>query len=292
MDPAVGLVFHAHDGTDAASRAALDALLFEIFKLDLGPLDAMDGRDPSYRSFSYFDAGGRCVANASLCALPLVVQGRPVDALGVQSVAVRPELRGRGLFRDLMQRALVWCDVRTPLVLLTTLIPDLYEHFGFRVVPEHRIVGPAPAPEPGMQPARPLVLGADIALVKRLLDSRTPASDLVGLRHFGAMFLQNMAAAPDLRLDHLPGRDAIVASDTRIPGTFRLLDVVAREIPSLATILGALGQIPDRVEICFPTDKLGYVGEAQPAGKRTKLMARGDFVDGSEPFMLPETAAF
>lgn len=291
---ASGLVFRTHLGTDTTSRAALDALLFEIFKLDLGPLDALGGRDPTYTSFSYFDGKGRCIANASVCALPLVVEGRLVDAMGIQSVAVRPELRGRGLFLDLMQRALAWCDERSPLVLLTTTNPELYRRFGFHVVPEHLVAGPAPAPRRGVRPARPLDLRTDILLVKRSLDQRVPVSDVVGLRHHGPMFLMNVAASvARWRLDHLLDYGAIVVSDTRDPGTFRLVDVVAKEIPPLAVILGALGLRPEQIEICFPADKLGYAGEARPAGKTTKLMARGPFVDGDRrPFMLPPTAAF
>ena len=291
---APGPTFRMHNGSDRASQAAADALLFEIFSLDLGPLDALDGRDPSYTSFSYFNSVKRCVANVSVCALPLIVEGRLVDAIGIQSVAVRPEMRRQGLFRDLMQRALAWCDERSPLVLLTTRKPELYERFGFRVVPEHRLAGPAPAPQRGVRPARSLGLKTDLALVKRSLDHRVPVSDLVGRRHHGSMFLMNvLESQARWRLDHLLDYGAIVVSDTRVPETFRLLDVVAKEMPPLAAILGALSLRPDRVDICFPTDKLGYAGEAHPAGKTTKLMARGPFVDGERrPFMLPPTAGF
>jgi GNAT superfamily N-acetyltransferase len=286
------LTFRLHDGTDLACRAALDALLAEIFRLDLGPLDALDGRDPTYTSLSYFDADGRCVANVSSCAMPLVVQGRKVEARGFQSVAVRPELRGRGLFRDLMQQALTWCDRRAPLLLLTTVNPDLYRRFGFRVVPEHRIVGPAPPPDTAARPARRLDLRGDLPLIKRLLDSREPVSDFVGLRHFGAMFLMNVAKSARMRLDHIEDHDAIVVSDRRQYGPFTLHDVVGRRIPSLAVILGALGLGPDDVDIRLPTDKLGYAGEQALPGKDTVLMARGRFVDGTQPFMLPHTADF
>jgi GNAT superfamily N-acetyltransferase len=288
----VTLTFRQHDGTDAACRAALDALLFDIFRLDLGPLDALDGRDPSYTSFSYFDEYGRCVANVSTCAMPLVVQERAVEARGFQSVAVRPDLRGRGLFRELMHRALAWCDERVPLLLLTTVIPDLYRTFGFRVVPEHRIVGAAPLPDGSARPARRLDLRGDLELVKRLLDERVPVSDFVGLRHFGAMFLMNVAKSAHMRLDYLEDHDAIVVSDRRQYGPFTLHDVVGRRIPSLAVILGALGLRPDNVDIRLPTDKLAYAGEPALTGKDTVLMARGCFVDGSRPFMLPHTADF
>jgi predicted N-acetyltransferase YhbS len=288
----MGLTFRIHDGSDAVSRAALDALLYDIFKLDLGPLDALDGRDPSYTSFSYFDENGRCVANVSSCAMPLVVEGRTVEARGFQSVAVRPELRGRGHFRDLMQRALAWCGARAPLLLLTTVNPDLYFRFGFRVVPEHRIVGAAPPPDESAQPARRLDLRADLGLIKQLLDQRMPVSDFVGLRHFGAMFLMNVAASPHMRLDYLEDQEAIVVSDRRQYGPFTLYDVVGRRIPTLATIIGALGLRTDAVDIRLPCDKLGFAGDALPAERKTRLMARGRFVDGMQPFMLPHTADF
>ena len=42
---------------------------------------------PTYRAFSYLDDVGRYVANAATFTRALIVNGRPVTAMGIQSVA-------------------------------------------------------------------------------------------------------------------------------------------------------------------------------------------------------------
>jgi predicted N-acetyltransferase YhbS len=273
------------------ARAALDALLEQIFDLDLHILDSLDARDPTYTPFSYFDAS-RCVANVAVFAMPMMVRGERIDAFGVQSVAVRPEFRGRGLCRDLMERALAWCDARAGLMLLRTSIPELYLRFGFHAVREFEFVGQAPGPAPlGLEPVRPVRLPADASLLKRLLRTRAPVSDLAAVLGHGTMFLLNVSDAHSPRLDYVPGLDAVVATETT-DAAWRLVDIVAPRIPSLATLLGALGGHPDRVRVCFPPDKLAFAAEPRPAATETVLMVRGRALDGLEPFMLPPTAAF
>src|ERR1700730_17595341 len=101
---------------------ALHDLLRDMFGLDLSPLKTFDLFDPSYRPFSYLDETQCCVANAAAVSLPLVIRGQPVDAMGIQSVATRPEWRRRGLSRELIGRALAWCDSLSPLTFLMTAI--------------------------------------------------------------------------------------------------------------------------------------------------------------------------
>ena len=294
MPPAgAQLIYRSHDADEPASRAAREELLHDVFGLDLRALDILDARDSSYTPFSYFDARGRCIANVGVFPMPMVVRGQRIDALAIQSVAVRPEHRRHGLCRDLLSRALAWCDAHARLVLLRTAIPDLYARFGFREMPQHCFVGLAPVPDAGgPNSARAIALPADLALVKRLLRGRSPVSDRVGLLAHGPMFLLNIAAMDRFRLHHLPMVDAIIVSEAAAAGQFRLIDIVGRRIPPLASILGALAIRPDRVEICFPPDKLHYVGDARPIDAATVLMARGNFVDASERFMLPPTSDF
>ncbi|MEI4872725.1 GNAT family N-acetyltransferase, partial [Klebsiella pneumoniae] len=86
-------------------------LVADIFGVDVTPLDRL-GHDPSVVSFGWWSAGV-LVATVSLYQQSLVLMGEPVAAFGVQSVATRPEWRRRGLFRDLMTRALVYADARS-----------------------------------------------------------------------------------------------------------------------------------------------------------------------------------
>lgn len=276
---------------EGADRAAVDALRLDTFDFDVRPLDGLEARDPSYTPFSYFDDAGVCVANAAICALPLIVEGKRVEALGVQSVATRPAWRGRGLFRDLMTRALAWCDERSDLVLLTTTNPALYGRFGFHEVPQHRFVGPAPHPASAAL-ARPISVAADLRLIKHLFATRTPVSRRVGLVNHQAMFLLAVTGKTPPGLSYMHDFDALVVWETAADGVFRLLDIVGPRIPPLAAILAALEVMPGTVEICFPPDRLDFAGEALPLKKSAGLMARGPFVGPDTRFMLPPTADF
>jgi GNAT superfamily N-acetyltransferase len=287
-----GLTYRTDYFADRAAWDAFAALLADIFGFDVGPLDRLGGPDPAAMPFAFFDAAGICVANVSAFLMPLVVDGAPVLAAGLQSGAVRPDWRGRGLYRRLTERALAWCDARgaSP-VLLYTENPALYART-FEVLPEHSFVGAAPSVPGPVSPARALDLGRadDLALIRRLLADRAPVSGQVGLAGHGTMFLLNAALDPAIRLHYLPDDGVVVA--TGAADRFRLLDVVGGDIPALARILAAFG-VTGEVEVCFPPDRLGWVGRAVVFEAPCALMARGPLpLAFRRPFMLPPTAAF
>jgi predicted N-acetyltransferase YhbS len=164
---------------DRAAFRALADLLFDTFEIDIGQLDRLGGPDPTSMPFGYFDKAGRCVANFSAFSMPLIVDSGPVRAVGYQSGAVRPEYRGRGLYRDLMQRAFAWAGTQGfELGLLLTDKPALYEPHGFCVVEQHMFHGPVPAAAPA-QPCRHLSIGSDedVTLIRSVLDNRMPVSE-------------------------------------------------------------------------------------------------------------------
>ncbi|MBB2673956.1 UNVERIFIED_ORG: GNAT superfamily N-acetyltransferase [Rhizobium esperanzae] len=105
-----GLNFRQEYFGDPAGWAALVRLLQDIFGIDIGPLQQLGGPDPTSMPFGWFDADGELAANLSAFALPFVLNGRIVHAAGLQSGAVRPQWRGRGLYRDLTVKALDWCE--------------------------------------------------------------------------------------------------------------------------------------------------------------------------------------
>ncbi len=120
---------HSSEGLSELTR-----LIYDVFEVDVSPLNRM-GHDPSIVAFGWW-LGSELIANVSLYERRLWLMGEQVTAFGVQSVAVRPEWRGKGLFRDLMGRALSFADARVDLVILATGTPSLYTPFGFRQVKE------------------------------------------------------------------------------------------------------------------------------------------------------------
>lgn len=152
-----GLTFRQDYFGDPAGWAALVCLLRDIFGIDIGPLQQLGGPDPTSMPFGWFDAEGELAANISAFALPFVLNGKIVHAAGLQSGAVRPPWRGRGLYRDVTVKALDWCEKQGfEAVILYTDKPSLYEAYGFRAIPLHRYEGPAPDPSSSVARARPL----------------------------------------------------------------------------------------------------------------------------------------
>ncbi len=279
---------------DPAAWSALVALLHDTFDIDVGIQDRFGGPDPTSMPFGYFDANGTCIANFSAFSMPVMVEGRPVKAAGFQSGAVRPQWRGRGLYRDLMNRAFSWCDAQGfELGLLLTDKPALYAPYGFRVVPQHKFVGSPPPIQPRTLSRRLSLENADdIDLLKNLLLNRVPVSDRFAVLRQMEMFLLNSIFDGDIRLDYLEAFDAVAAwnEDGR---TVELLDIAGRTIPSLGNILAALGVTPDRVEVCFPPDKLGWQGMPEVHASGTSLMIRGLPAESLvDPVMLSPMAEF
>ena len=290
-----GLTFRQDYFGDPPAWVALVGLLHDTFGIDVGILDRLGGPDPTSMPFAYFDDDGTCVANFTTFSVPVMLDGRRIRAVGFQSGAVRPEWRGRGLYRDLMTRAFDWCDKQGfDMGLPLTDKPALYEPYGFGILPQHRFTGAPPVVKTIGASSRRLSLdnAGDVDLAIRLLRERTPVSQVFSVAAQTEMFLLNTTFDPDIRLDHIEALEAIVA--WKYDGSaFQLLDIVAPEIPPLATLLKALAIAPDRVDVFFSLDALDWQGAPEPVVSGTHLMARGAMAGGvNRPFMLSPMAEF
>lgn len=280
---------------DPKAFQALADLLHDVFGIDITLQNRLGGPDPSSMPFGYFDEAGRCIANFSAFSMPLVIEGRVVKAAGFQSGAVRPGYRGRGLYRDLMHRAFAWADTEgfEAGVLLTDK-PDLYRSFGFQVVPQFHFCGNMPKTSSREIHSRDLDLANadDIMLVSDILANRQPVSRMFAVQRQSEMFLLNALFDPEIRLSYLAALDAVIG--WKIDGdTVQLLDIAARQIPLMADICAALGVPLERIEVFFPTDRLGWSGDAEPYAGSCALMVRG--IDPSavpRPAMLSPMADF
>lgn len=289
-----GLTLRQDYFDDPSAWNALVDLLQDTFSIDVNLQASFGGPDPSSMPSGYFDADGRCVANFSAFSMPMIIDGQPVKAAGYQSGAVRPEWRGRGLYRDLMQRAFERTKAEGfELDLLLTDKPALYESYGFRTLPQHVFIARTPKPEKSERAGRQLSLEApdDLRLIKTLLQNRQPVSTRFAVVRQMEMFLLNACFNTAIRLTAL-GDETVIAW-TFDGATFWLLDVAGKAMPSLATILSALEVEPDRIEICFSPDRLDCDVSMEPYEGYTMLMARGKAAnDIAGPILLSPMAEF
>ncbi|MBI1815231.1 MAG: GNAT family N-acetyltransferase [Deltaproteobacteria bacterium] len=238
--------------------------------------------------FCLFD-GERLLAHVGVLDLPLVLAGREVHVGGIHAVATHPHFRRRGYYRAVMEDALRWADARYQTLQLSTAQPELYEPFGFRVVPEHRFIG-AWSHNLGRNRLRVLDYGCadDLALIHTLLRERTPISHRLGVVREYAVFLFNEARRS---LYYAADLDLIVSFESE-GTTLRLFDLVGRALPPLFEIVERIPLRFQRVETHFTPDRLA--AELQPEAHLLNgddyLMVRGSYPPERQPLMLPRTA--
>ncbi|WP_246735612.1 GNAT family N-acetyltransferase [Agrobacterium sp. a22-2] len=289
-----GLNFRQDYFDDPAGWAAIKSLLYDIFSVDLDPLDSVGGYDRTSFPSAFFDESGRCIANLSGFAMPLIIDGRPVKAAGWQSGAVRPDYRGLGLFRALIRHTLQRGEEQGfEAVVLYTDKPGLYAPHGFRTVRQFSFRGDAPRPIGGQKPARRLTIESDLGLLQRLLAKRTPVSQRLAVTGQAEMFLLNCHLVEDVSLSLMPDEKTVVAWRMTDGGAFQLLDVVGEQVPCLAEILGALDLTPASVETFIPPDRLAFDGEpVGDDGPLVLMMRCADDLLPTEPCCLSPLAEF
>ncbi|MEZ0171247.1 GNAT family N-acetyltransferase [Microvirga sp. TS319] len=274
---------YAHSGEGLSE---LTRLIYDVFEVDVSPLDRL-GHDPSIVAFGWW-LGNELVANVSLHERRLWLMGEQVAAFGVQSVAVRPEWRGKGLFRDLMRRALSYVDARVDLVILATGTPSLYTPFGFRQI-EETTFGAGLAQQHTRPRYRLLSLyeDKDVTLLKEMFSRRSPTSLVASACDHPALFMLKAVETPEIELIHLPDLDAVVAVKGREGPSMTLLDIVAPSIPSLEGIVAALGYAGERIDVHLTPDRLSWVPEEQTPVDNGN-MVRGFFAPETQAFMLSD----
>jgi len=241
--------------------------------------------------FVHFD-GDDLVTHVGVLELPMVLEGRLRTVGGVHAVSTHPGQRRRGHYRAVMEDLLEWCDARYEILQLSTAQPELYEPFGFRVVPECRFVGQAPAPA-GSSPAwvRELDLSdsVDLRTLRSLLSERAPVSSVLGVAGGESVFLFDEARRP---LHYAQDLDSVFSLE-RDGATLRLYDVVARAaIPALADIVRRVPPPVERVEVYFTPDRLDadLTPEPHVLDGDEHFMVRGPYPPEGQPLMLPRTA--
>jgi predicted N-acetyltransferase YhbS len=234
---------------------------------------------------------GKVISHVGVIELSLVLAGQTVKVGSVHAVATHPDYRRRGYYRGLMQEVIHDCTNRYDTMILTTENPEYYEPFGFRNVREHRFK--VHCDSPGGADGLRLIdtrETADIALLHRLLKTREPVSQVVGVVNELAVFCFNEGRRPLLYAEDL---DTLICMELE-EGTLRLFDLLGPSVPPLAALLERIPQRVNQVDVFFATDRLGVEAQATPHvmdhDGPSYLMVRGPFAAERLAFTLPRSA--
>lgn len=240
--------------------------------------------------FVYFE-GEQAISHVGVIELQLILLGQLVKVGSVHGVATHPEHRRRGYYRRLMEAVIEHCAPRYETLILTTEHPEYFSPFGFRHIPESLFRVRCDSLG-RIDRIRPLNLQdpEDIKLLDRLLETRAPVSNVVGVVREKAVFCFNEGWRP---LHYVADLDVTVCLE--LEGTkLKLFDIVGPQVPSLDALLERLPQRITEVEVYFAVDRLGVKAEAVPYlldhDGPSHLMVRGPFAAAGQPFMLPRSA--
>jgi GNAT superfamily N-acetyltransferase len=129
------------------------------------------------------------ITHIGVLEIPMQIMGEMVTVGGIHGVCTREGFRRRGYYREVMNEVLEYCDQRYETLILTTLEPEFYLPFGFRVVPEHifTVKCNSTGDTKGLR-TLDFADVKDIALLHRLLETRMPVSNIVGVVKEKAVF--------------------------------------------------------------------------------------------------------
>ncbi|MEH2044910.1 GNAT family N-acetyltransferase [Nostoc sp.] len=229
------------------------------------------------------------ITHVGVLEIPMQIMGQKLTVGGIHGVATRAEFRRRGYYREVMEEVLGYCDRLYETLVLTTPQPEFYLPFGFRVVEEH--IFKVKCNFTGSTDSfRTLDFTdtKDYTLLHRLLETRAPVSNIVGVVNEKPVFCVNEGSRPLYYAEDLDLIACMEIEDNRL----HLFDLVTTQICPLKNIISKITQPIEEVVIYFSPELLDVkdVQAFTHTFDETVLMVRGKFAAESEKFMLPRSA--
>ncbi|MET3288717.1 UNVERIFIED_CONTAM: putative N-acetyltransferase YhbS [Brevibacillus sp. OAP136] len=265
-------------------REKLYPLFEKVFGLDANLLADFYQRgfwDPTYTPVTFFEQGN-AIANASFFVMPMMFDAKRIEVACIQSVMTDPAYRGQGLMKRLMTEMLKQIDATNQWTFLYTSSPELYEPFGFEVVPHHRWRTANPYPfqekkaETGLKRLS-IFSESDVAVIRACFDKQTAISHAFAPIDYRSSFFLNLYDPEwQQKLYYSRELDAVLVFEV-IEETLHLYAVIGLEQPSFERIVGLIQAKIDQVELHFCPDLFDAKHIFTPLliEKENKLMARG-----------------
>ncbi len=266
-----------------AEKRSFDDLIASVFGFTFEPWYARGWWTPDYTVYTLAE-GEKLLSSAAIYRMELVIDGQRQTWLQIGAVATRPECRGQGLSRRLMETILAEYPDTPMFLCANASVLDFYPRFGFRrifdQVPSLRLSSQASAP-----PLEPLSL--ENTRVWDLLFRREGFSSRLDCLNAAPIQAFHLLAEHANHLYGVPGRDILVIAEQE-DNVLRLLDICAAGQVTFTEILPHL-HFPgaDTLYFGFNPDWLGIKCEWVASANTDGLFVRGGFPLAGD-FILPE----
>lgn len=288
----MNLTFRENYWDDPKLKRVFIDFLIRIHGLDLSLWDEMGFWDRRYRPFSYFD-GNLLVSSVCVYSMDMTIQGlrRPVAQLS--GVGTLPELRRKGLNRQLTQQAINWACLNHDFIFLFAdeEAYPFYEKCGFRHVDEHK----ARIPVSG-KIAQPCADKLDVhrqehlERIYRCASERESVSEVLGVWNKNLFMFWCLYFLKD-HIFYIADLDILVLLK-RNDELLTIFDIVGKRIPTFSEIYPFIRSESDKtVEFLFMVDKLNlgkFIEVRVAEDNGTHLF--GDFPLKGSKFIFPYTA--
>ncbi|MBN1370459.1 MAG: GNAT family N-acetyltransferase [Anaerolineaceae bacterium] len=265
-----------------AEKRRFDELIASVFGFTFEPWYSRGWWTPDYTVYTLAE-DDRLLASTAAYRMEMLIDGQRQTWLQIGAVATRPECRGQGLSRRLMQTILEDYP-NTPMFLCANAsVLDFYPRFGFQRIHD-RVPTLRCSPQGSAAPLQPL--GPDDPHVREMLSRRACFSSTLDCLNAASVQAFHLLTEYPQCIYAVPGADALVVAE-QDGATLRLLDVCAAEPLSFAQLLPCL-HFPgiDTIQFGFNPDWLGIECEWVASQDEDGLFARGKFQ--LEPnFILP-----
>ncbi|WP_348234369.1 GNAT family N-acetyltransferase [Trichocoleus sp. DQ-U1] len=229
------------------------------------------------------------ITHVGVLEIPMQIMGQRVTVGGIHGVCTRPEFRRRGYYREVIEEVLAYCDKFYETLVLTTPNPEFYTPFGFRKLEEY-VFKRRWNLQSSNAGFRILDFNdvEDLKLLHRLLETRIPVSNIVGVVKEKAVFCFNEGSRPIYYAEDLDLIACMEIKETQL----HLFDIVATQIYPLKEIIDRIPQTIEDITIYFSPELLdaGDIRAFPHAFDETVLMVKGKFAAEGEKFMLPRSA--
>lgn len=285
-------------------RRSMNALAEQTFHIDFERWYEAGCWGDQIVFHSFVNKSGDVIANVTASRIELFINGHAKKALQLGTVMTRPDYRGRGLSQSLINAVLDEYGESCELMYLfaNRRVLDYYPRFGFCPLAECRYelevsddsAGfSAAVPPEGWRKLIPAQDSRDLALIRRLAESRCPGSRVLSAP--GAASLLLWYALNGLRdcFYYNSELDALAVLE-REKEALQLYDIIAADE---AAMQRAFRRIPlqgaQRIAFHFTPDLLNVCTELlqAPADTDTVLFVRGNAQPLTEGgFLYPATA--
>lgn len=234
---------------------------------------------------------GEIIAHAGVWPITLVLNGKRHQSASIHGVCVKPEHRGKGYFKQLMQEAIQYADHNFDSSLLFTEKPYLYKNYPYKIMlPEYDFVLTQNINLPSKESdLRTLSLDdpQDLNIAHHLLCTRVPLSDNFSIIDTGdTLFVLN---ALSKKIYYSKILNTIIMFEIK-ENTLYITEIISHKQRQLSEIIAIISGHFDKVILQFCPDR--FLDEkdynAKLAGPVCCILTSNQFAFKGKYFRYPE----